>query len=128
MAKEIGMEGKIEKIKILWARKPVSDAKTVKEAVGDDAGLKEGKLEFGVMVMGYVAPAPAAAAAPAADAGGDEKGNAADKMDVDTPGIDEALGGEAFWGDLKGFLQQRLKNEGLAGEVLGCFQEAWRKR
>ena len=125
MAKEIGMEGKIEKIKILWARKPVSDAKTVKEAVGDDARLKEGKLEFGVMVMGYVA---SAATVQATGVGGDEKADGVDNMDVDAPSADEVVGGETFWEDLRGFLQQRLRDEGLAGEVLECFQEAWRKR
>ena len=133
VAGEIGMEGKTEKVKILWAKKPVSDAKTVKEAVGDDPGLGEGKVEFAVMVMGYTAPTPA----PAKEVVGEEMGakvGGAEKMDVDEMGgkevysADEALGGEAFWADLKGFLQQRLKDEGLAGDALKSFQDAWRRR
>ncbi|KAL9022135.1 MAG: hypothetical protein Q9180_008575, partial [Flavoplaca navasiana] len=43
-------------IKILYQRKPCSDAKTVGEVVGEGAG---GEVEFGVMVVGGAAPAAA---------------------------------------------------------------------
>ncbi|KAL9636451.1 MAG: hypothetical protein Q9164_002815 [Protoblastenia rupestris] len=128
IATEVGMDG-IEKIKVLWERKPVSDAKIVKEVIGEE-GLQKAEVEFGVMVMGYVAPA----AASKADV---PKETAGDKMEVDgeretaaAEGAigEEALGREEFWDDLKGFLQQRLKDESLAEDALGVFRNAWRRR
>ncbi|KAL9126127.1 MAG: hypothetical protein Q9217_004771 [Psora testacea] len=123
VANQLGMAG-IGKIKVLWERKPVSDAKTVKEVVGEQEAGK-GDVEFGVMVMGYTAPASVPAVEAPIEA-------AEDRMDVDgasaaaegTGGC-EKLGGEEFWEDLKGFLQQRLKDEELAGDTLGVFRNAW---
>jgi hypothetical protein len=35
---------------------------------------------------------------------------------------------EAFWEDLKGYLQQRVRDEGVAGDALGVFRGAWEGR
>lgn len=110
VAKHLGLDG-VGKVKILWEKKPVADVKTVKEIEGD----KGGKVEFGVMVMGYKAPS-------AAQKGDGELGEG-DKMDLDAETLDEA-----FWADVRGFLQQRLKDEGKAEEVFKAFQAGWEKR
>lgn len=39
-------------------------------------------------------------------------------------GAKEVLGTEAFWGDLKDFLVQRLRDEGEGERLLGVFREA----
>lgn len=44
------------------------------------------------------------------------------------PSGDEVLGSEEFWGDLKGFLIQRVRDEEKAGEMWEVFKEGWRKR
>ena len=112
VVKELNGAVEVGKVKVLWEKKPVSDAKTVKEVVGE----KTGEVEFGLLVMGYKAPNSAAEA----------KEDGADKMDVDEKGRAEL--DEVFWGDLRGFLQQRLNDEGRAGEVLEAFKGAWERR
>ena len=38
------------------------------------------------------------------------------------------LQSEEFWNDLKGFLQQRLQDQGEGERLAGVFREAWQKR
>lgn len=129
------MSNKIEakKVKILYARKPVSDTKTISEAVGADAPTGGNEVEFAVMVMGW------SGGVPVKDGGGagvegktdtekaEEVGGAGKGEGEQGVGVG-ALEGKEFWGDLRGFLQQRLKDEGAAEEVVGVFEGAWRGR
>ena len=41
------------------------------------------------------------------------------------PSGKEALETSAFWDDLRGFLLQRLKDEGQADELSKVFKESW---
>ncbi|KAG7010106.1 hypothetical protein G7Y79_00001g003780 [Physcia stellaris] len=113
-----------EGIKVLYNKKPCADSKTVKDVLGDGEVGEE--VEFGVMIMG-------AAAAAMGTEGGQEGKEGGEKMDVDTaapvaqgPSGDEVLEGEEFWEDLKGFLSQRLKDEGKAREVVEVFRTGWK--
>lgn len=115
VARELNIEG-TEKIRVLYKKKPASDIKTLKELVGDEE--VGGEMELGVMVMGYK----------------EEAGKAEDEImkDVDVPvaqGVsgNEVLESEEFWGDLKGWLLQRIRDEAKAGEVFEAFQGSWKK-
>lgn len=113
MVKELGGSAKLENIRILYKKKPCLDSKTVKEIVGDEGTGKE--VEFTVMVIGgFVESVSQQASNPGPVSQG--------------PSGDEILRSEEFWGDLKGFLLQRLRDEEKAREALNVFQEAWRKR
>lgn len=107
-----------EKVKLLHKKKPVPDSKVLKDLVGDG----DTSIEFSVMVMG--GGAAAAAAAPAAGSGSEAA------APVSGAGLAGAavLDTEEFWGDLKGFLQQRLRDEAAAEEALGRFRGAWQER
>ena len=88
----------------------------MKEVVGDDDVGEE--VEFSVMVIGGAAISQQ----------GSKSGDAGKGPVAQGPSGDEVLESEEFWGDLKGFLVQRVRDEGKAGEVWENFQEGWRKR
>lgn len=127
------------KIKILYKKKPVTDSKLVSEVIGADAGSD---VEFGVMVMGGAtagASTPSGespVASPAAVAPSEsDKGLAG----VDSSASPGAAGGaaavgpsgkdlvatEEFWGDLKNFVLQRIKDEQEGERLLNVFKKAW---
>lgn len=101
----------VEKLRVLYNKKPVGDAKVLKDVIGEE----ETKAEFSIMVMG----------------------GAASVKKVETPEKEvvapvaqgpsglESLAGEEFWGDLKGFLVQRLRDEEQGNKVYEVFKKAW---
>ncbi|KAH8593725.1 cell-cycle control medial ring component-domain-containing protein [Bisporella sp. PMI_857] len=101
----------VEKLRVLYNRKAVGDTKILKEVVED----KE-EVEFLVMVMG---------------------GASATKKDEEVvPEVGSVAQGESgravlrkeeFWGDLKGFLVQRLRDESESEKVYSIFRKAWEK-
>ncbi|RAL66358.1 hypothetical protein DID88_006027 [Monilinia fructigena] len=101
----------VEKMRILYNKKPVGDAKALREIVGEE----ETKAEFSVMVMGGAASVREVETS---------------EQEVEAPvaqgasGL-ESLAGEAFWGDLKRFLVQRLRDEEQGNKVYGVFKKAW---
>ncbi|KAI9647206.1 hypothetical protein NHQ30_003589 [Ciborinia camelliae] len=101
----------VEKLRILYNKKPVGDAKILKEVIGEE----ETKAEFSIMVMGGAASV--------------KKVETPEKK-VEAPvaqgpsGL-ESLAGEEFWGDLKGFLVQRLRDEEQGNKVYEVFKKAW---
>ena len=114
-----------EKVKLLHKKKPVPDSRVLKDLVADG----ETTVEFTVMIMGGGGGAAAAAAAPATTTPG--TGDAAvAAAPVAAAGLagTAVLETEEFWGDLKGFLQQRLRDESAAEEALGRFRGAWQGR
>lgn len=122
VAEQLG-EKATEKIRVLYKKKPCADSKTIAEVVGEET--KGGDVEFAVMVIGWMAPQVpevTEAAAVGADAGTSE-----------AP-VAQGVSGEAvvetdeFWGDLKGWLLQRVRDEGVAAEALGCFRQGWQAR
>jgi len=112
----------VEKIKILYKRKPVS-GKTVSEVLADEPELLSGgkEVEFGVMVMGgatVVEPVSGDRTA------GEGEGEVTAKPVVGLSGED-VLETEAFWDDLQGFLMQRVKDVEEAKRLKALFKGAW---
>lgn len=110
-----GAKVPLDKIKILYKRKPVT-GKTIAEVLADEpdalAGVRE--VEFGVMIMGgatVVSPEAAAAAE--------------EKPEAGAPTAQEVLQTDAFWDDLQRFLKQRIKDEAEAARLRGVFKKAW---
>lgn len=99
----------VEKIRILHKKKPVGDAKALKDIVSQE----ETSVEFSIMVMGGAASVKmegdAMATAPVAQG----------------PSGTEVMGTDEFWEDLNGFLTQRLKDQGEGERVYGLFRKAW---
>jgi ubiquitin-like protein 4 len=98
----------VDKIRILHKKKPVGDAKVIKDLVGDE----ETSVEFSVMVMGGAASAK-------------REGDVQPTAPTQGPGGTEVLGTGEFWDDLKGFLTQRLRDQGEGERVYGLFRKAW---
>lgn len=115
VAEQLGGGVGVERVKVLYKKKPCGDARTVREVLGGEAaGARE--VEFGVMVVG--------------GAGGETAGSApaASEVAQGPSAGEEVLGGEEFWEDLTGFLLQRLKDEKMSREAVGVFRQAWRGR
>jgi hypothetical protein len=130
------------KIKILYKKKPVTDSKTLLEVIGSDAGPE---VEFGVMVMGGGAGAgnvgsPAAGGTPVtsppavAPPTESEKGLAsAGETSARTVGATVGAGAsgkqvvatDEFWGDLKTFVLQRIKDAEEGERLVRVFRGAW---
>ncbi|KAJ2996288.1 hypothetical protein NUW58_g1018 [Xylaria curta] len=108
VAKETGIPE--NKIKILHKKKPIPDSKVLKDLVGDD----EMTVEFSVMVMGGAAAAAA-------------KPDVQNEVAQGLSGAD-VLQTQEFWGDLNGFLLQRIRDEQLAEELTNTFQQAWKTK
>ena len=115
----------MDKIKLLYNKKPTTDSKTLKDLLGDDAAATE--VEFTVMVMGGIptgaspriqTPEPAMAEAPAPTPPVAEGSGSSGK---------DVLREDGFWDDLQGFLQQRIRDEGEATRLAGLFRSAWQK-
>jgi ubiquitin-like protein 4 len=100
-----------DKLRILYKKKPVPDSKILKDLVGED----ENKVEFSVMVLGGAASVKK----------GDEE--VIPPVAQGASGV-ETLGAEEFWGDLRGFLVQRLRDEAEAENVFSVFKKAWERQ
>jgi hypothetical protein len=110
----------IEKIKVLLNKKPVADSKVLRELVSEG----ENVVEFTVMVLGggvvksQVGGSAATPTSPPAEHGPVAQGLSGEDV-VKT---------QEFWSDLEGFLQQRVRDEQTATELMGVFKGAWEKR
>ncbi|WQF81750.1 Putative ubiquitin-like protein 4A [Colletotrichum destructivum] len=100
----------VDKMKLLYNKKPVADSKVLKDLLTDD----QSSLEFSVMVIGGAA----AIKAEPSPVGGGGSGQQEDigEAALDTP---------EFWDDLKGFLMQRLKHEQKAEELSALWRSTW---
>ncbi|MCJ1307190.1 hypothetical protein MMC25_000836 [Agyrium rufum] len=128
----------IDKIRLLYKKKPCSDAKSLKDVLGDD--VKAGaEAEFGVMVIGGVGTAmPAAESAEKMEGvvtEGDASGTAAAKSgEVEEAPVAQGQSGlevletEEFWNDLLGFMEQRVRNKEVSEKAVGLFEEVWREK
>lgn len=101
----------VDKIKLLHSKKPVADSKTLKDILGEAVDAAK-DVEFGVMVMGSVAGAPTPATL--------EDGAAA----TGAVGTD-VLRAKEFWDDLRGFLMQKVQDEGESEKLMDLFKAAW---
>lgn len=118
----------LEKIKILYKRKPVSGTgKTVADVVsdaGEEELLSGGKgVEFGIMIMGGARVVEAQGEKGETENSGESTAKAAVG-----PSGEALLGTEQFWGDLQGYLEQRLKDEDVAKKWTGLFKDTWTAR
>ena len=129
----------VEKIKILYNKKPVpASKKMIADAVDDGVGKE---IEFGVMVIGGAPDqitSPDAAPTAKASEPVDEYTTPMEGIERVTsppasmaaegsgPSGAEVLKKPEFWDDLQGFLEQRLRDEGEAGKLRKVFEEAWR--
>jgi len=88
----------------------VGDSKVLRDLVGEDDVLK---VEFSIMVIGGAAVL--------------KKGT----EELEVPSVAQGESGHAvlskeeFWGDLKGFLLQRLRDEDEGEKVYATFRKAW---
>jgi ubiquitin-like protein 4 len=98
----------VQKIRLLWNKKPVQDSKTLKDVVGEE--FESVKVELGIMVIG------------GASAVGKREGEEVEPVVVGNG--KEVLKSEEFWGDLKGFLVARLKDEAEGERIWGVFKKA----
>lgn len=118
-----GNQVALDKIKILYRRKPVSGTgKTVAEVLADEPEMLTGgkEVEFSIMVIGgaktidaTVQPEPA------------EERDVSPPKPAVGPSGEEVLKTETFWNDLQGFLEQRLKDEDEAKRLRALFKDAW---
>ena len=125
VADAAGNKVPLEKIKILYKRKPVS-GKTIAEVVADEPGMLAGgkTVEFGVMVMGGALVAEKQQQEQQEQEQQQQQPPSAVATEAATSG-DGVLGTEAFWDDLQGFLQQRVGDKGEAERLRGLFKGAW---
>lgn len=112
------------KIKLLFRKKPVGDSKVLKDLLdGGEAG-GEGGVELGVMVLGGGSVLPKVAAV----VKGEETQVQQQEAEAVVEKKEGVLATGEFWEDLRGFLLQRVKDEGVAQEALGVFRAAWEAR
>ncbi|WYZ36567.1 hypothetical protein EsH8_II_000073 [Colletotrichum jinshuiense] len=101
----------VDKMKLLYNKKPVPDSKVLKDLLTDD----QSSLEFSVMVIGGAAAVKPEPGSVANDPAQGDIGEA-------------ALHTEEFWNDLQGFLLQRLKDEKRAGELSALWRSTWQAK
>lgn len=108
----------VEKIKILYKRKPVT-GKSVAEVLADEPEMLGGgkDVELGVMIIG------GAKVLEAKSAEGEKKGE--DVLDSATTTGKAILETEEFWNDLQSYLVQKLKDGEQATKLMGLFKDAW---
>ncbi|KAJ9490465.1 hypothetical protein VN97_g2783 [Penicillium thymicola] len=114
----------LDKIKILYKRKPVAGTgKTLAEVLADEPAILAGgkEVEIGVMIIGGAQVVESAVAQPEITEKRDES---PPKAAIGLSG-EEVLHTEAFWDDLQGYLEQRLKDEKEANRLRFVFKEAW---
>ncbi|KIW09597.1 uncharacterized protein PV09_00466 [Verruconis gallopava] len=110
----------IDKIKLLYNKKPTTDSKTLKDLLGDTAESTK-EVEFTVMVMGGI-PAGVSPRIQSPELATESVAPAAQGVS----GAD-VLKEEEFWRDLHGFLQQRIRDESEALRLSSLFRSAWQK-
>lgn len=114
----------LDKIKILYRRKPVSGTgKTLAEVLADEPELLVGgkQVEFGVMIIGGAKTIDVPVSQPKT---ADARDESPAKPAIGPSGA-EVTHTEAFWDDLQGFLEQRLKDEPEAKRLRALFKDAW---
>ncbi|KAL7944401.1 cell-cycle control medial ring component domain-containing protein [Trichoderma barbatum] len=110
----------IDKMKLLLNKRPVADTKVLKELLVKES---DKVIDFSVMVIGGAAVIPP-----------EEKPASEEAMETDEPvstaqadaaTVEAELESDAFWADLGGFLQQRLKAQDKAEELSSLFRSSW---
>ncbi|KAJ5706593.1 hypothetical protein N7488_006394 [Penicillium malachiteum] len=113
----------LDKIKILYRRKPVpGTGKTVAEILSDEPEMLIGgkEVEFGVMIIGGAKTIDIEEAQPAT-----EPRDVSPPKPAVGPSGAEVVQTDAFWNDLQGYLEQRLKDDQEAKRLRELFKSAW---
>ncbi|EEH38750.1 hypothetical protein PAAG_08477 [Paracoccidioides lutzii Pb01] len=125
----------LDKIKILWNKKPVQ-GQTLTDVLGNDYAAPSGGhgIEFGVMVLGGAALAPVASKAderiPSKELS-EPSPTPAPTPDDQNPAqssqtyAHNVLSTEEFWDDLDTFVTTKLKDPEQVSQVKTIFRNAW---
>ena len=109
----------IDKMKLLLNKRPIADTKVLKELLAKES---DKTIDFSVMVIGGAAVIPPEEK-PAGEAMETDEPVATAQADAAT--VEAELESDAFWADLSGFLQQRLKAQAQAEELSSLFRSSW---
>ncbi|KAH6610238.1 hypothetical protein Trco_000258 [Trichoderma cornu-damae] len=109
----------IDKLKLLLNRRPVADSKVLKELLASES---DKAIDFSVMVLGGAAAVPPEEK-PADEAA--ETDTPVSTAQADAATVEAELESDAFWADVKGFLQQRLRAQDKADELSSLFRSSW---
>lgn len=110
----------VDKLKLLLNKRPVADTKVLKELLAKEA---DRTIDFSVMVIGGAAAIPPEDKKPAGEAM--ETDEPVATAQADAAAVEAELESDAFWADLGGFLQQRLKAQDKAEELSSLFRSSW---
>ncbi|KAL7937471.1 cell-cycle control medial ring component domain-containing protein [Trichoderma chlorosporum] len=110
----------VDKMKLLLNKRPVADTKVLKELLDKES---DKTVDFSVMVIGGAAAIPPEEKTPAGEAMDTDEPVATAQADAAT--VEAELESDAFWADLGGFLQQRLKAQAKAEELSSLFRSSW---
>jgi ubiquitin-like protein 4 len=117
----------VSRVRLLYERRAQTDARTLAE-VFEAAAANGGKVpgnDEEVTFSVVVSAAPAGSAAPASGAASPPaQAPSAAPVAQGKSGTD-VLRTDAFWSDLKGFLEQRIRDESVAGSLTETFKKAW---
>ncbi|KAJ4859095.1 get5 carboxyl domain-containing protein [Trichoderma breve] len=111
----------VEKMKLLLNKRPVADTKVLKELLAKES---DRTIDFSVMVIGGAAAIPPAEEKAAGEAMETTEEPVATAQ-ADAAAVEAELESDAFWADLSGFLQQRLKAQDKAEELSSLFRSSW---
>ncbi|KKP07432.1 hypothetical protein THAR02_00494 [Trichoderma harzianum] len=111
----------VEKMKLLLNKRPVADTKVLKELLAKES---DRTIDFSVMVIGGAAAIPPAEEKPAGEAM-ETTDEPIATAQADAAAVEAELESDAFWADLSGFLQQRLKAQNKAEELSSLFRSSW---
>ncbi|PYI30878.1 hypothetical protein BP00DRAFT_371871 [Aspergillus indologenus CBS 114.80] len=119
----------LEKIKILHRKKPVTGHRTLAEMLSEEPALLAGgkEVEVAVMVLGGGRVVPAEGEGSGVGVQEEEEETPAEPVVKPAvgPSGEEVVKTEAFWEDLQGFLEQRVKDAEEARRLRVLFREAW---
>ncbi|RAL11178.1 uncharacterized protein BO97DRAFT_478760 [Aspergillus homomorphus CBS 101889] len=129
-----GQKPTLDKIKILYRKKPVTGNKTLAEILDAEPELLAGgkEVEVAVMVMGGGKVVEESVEGGQQQQRGVVEGEDATVETTIKPAVgpsgEEVVKTDAFWEDLQGFLEQRIKDAEEARRLKGLFREAWEGR
>lgn len=112
----------VEKMKLLLNKRPVADTKVLKELLAKES---DRTIDFSVMVIGGAAAIPPPEEEKPAGEAMEMTDEPVATAQADAAAVEAELESDAFWADLSGFLQQRLKAQDKAEELSSLFRSSW---
>ncbi|KAH0525341.1 hypothetical protein TsFJ059_007722 [Trichoderma semiorbis] len=109
-------------MKLLLNKRPVADTKVLKELLAKES---DRTIDFSVMVIGGAAAIPPPEEEKPAGEAMETTEEPVATAQADAAAVEAELESDAFWADLSGFLQQRLKAQDKAEELSSLFRSSW---